>query len=917
MSAFGPYADKTVLDLDALGKNGLYLITGDTGAGKTTIFDAITFALFGEASGDIRETATFRSKYAAADTPTYVELDFEYNGKTYNVKRVPEYMRPKKSGDGETKENADAELSMPDGRIVSKTREVTREIEELLGVNRKQFSQIAMIAQGDFRKLLDADTNSRIEIFRQIFKTEPYKDLQDRIGRDSSDIKREMEDAKKSIQAFVESIRCGETDPLKLDLELAQSGQKLTEDEIKLIVDIIDSDNAVLNLVNEKYEKADKTLTKIQSDIRIYNQQAQTKKDYENTKAQIETQEQTVEQSKKEFEKEESKKSEREELSRNIAVIEALIPKFDELDETAQELKEKATVKEGKEKSLQETNNASADISVELEKKKKRLEELKDAGTVIAKFESQIKNLADTLSAIDELEAKLDAYQSKENQVKEKRAETQSALKKQTETAAYYNNINAEFLAEQAGILAMNLSEGTPCPVCGSTAHPAPASLSKSAPTEEDVKNAKKVADNANKNASDLSSDTAALSAEAKSLKEDAEGRARKLFSEFDFDKLPALTDKLKQTTKEKKDRAETLLKEEKAKNVEKASLEQELPELEQKKKALEKLQSDLKAEIASLASAVTEKSNLVERIKSELGFESKTVATDKINELKSKLKVLNDALELAQKVYESSKTSLTDLKGKLKGFERSLKDFVELDIDKLNALEIKANADKDLLNKERTEIHSRIENNSLQLEKIKTKSADLIKIEAHYKWISALSNTVNGNVSGKEKVQLETYVQMMYFDRIIAKANKRLLEMTNHQYELLRRNSAGQKKSQTGLDLDVRDHYNNSTRSVRSLSGGESFKASLALALGLSDEIQCSAGGIKLDTMFIDEGFGSLDDESLQKALRVLVGMTGENRLVGIISHVANLKEMVDKQIVVTKNHAYNDLGSSAKIVV
>ena len=917
MSAFGPYADKTILNLDSLGKNGLYLITGDTGAGKTTIFHAITFALFGEASGDVRETTTFRSKYAAPDTPTYVELEFEYNSKKYRIKRVPEYMRPKKSGDGETKENADAELAMPDGRIVGKTREVTREIEELLGINRKQFSQIAMIAQGDFRKLLDADTKTRIDIFRQIFKTGPYSELQIRIKSDANATFKKIEEAKKSIQTIVESVRCGETDPLKFDLKLAQSGQKLTEDEIKLIIAIIDSDNAVLNALSEKYDEADKALSKIQSDIRIYNQQAQTKKDYESTKSQIGPQEQTVEQSKKDFEKEEGKKPEREELSRQIAVIEALLPKFDELEEADKELKEKKNEKEGKEKNLQETDKELTGVSVELDKKKKRLDGLKDAGAVIAKLESQIKELADTLSAIDELEEKLAAYQRKEKQVEEKRAEVQLAIEKQKESAERYTDINAAFLAEQAGILALDLSEGVPCPVCGSTSHPAPASVSKSAPTERDVKNAKEAAEKANKKASDLARDTAALSAEVEGLKEDAEGRASKLFSEFDFDCLSELTDELKQTTKDKKEIAEAQLKEEKTKNDEKASLEQKLPELEQKKKELEKHQSDLKAEFASLEAAVKEKTKQVEKTKGELGFESKTAAKDKIDELKVKLKILNDALELAKKDYESAKTKLTDLKGKLKGFEESLKDFVELDIDKLNESEQVAKTRKDSLNEERTEVHSRIDNNGQMLDKIKSKSADLIEIEARYKWLSALSNTVNGNVSGKEKIQLETYVQMMYFDRIIAKANVRLLEMTSGQYELLRRKFAGQRMSQAGLDLDVLDHYNGSTRSVSSLSGGESFKASLALALGLSDEIQCSAGGIEMDTMFIDEGFGSLDDDSLEAAIKVLVGMAGSKRLVGIISHVEKLKDKIDKKIVVVKNRQQDRLGSTAGIVI
>lgn len=241
------------------------------------------------------------------------------------------------------------------------------------------------------------------------------------------------------------------------------------------------------------------------------------------------------------------------------------------------------------------------------------------------------------------------------------------------------------------------------------------------------------------------------------------------------------------------------------------------------------------------------------------------------------------------------------------------LKDAEEIDVDTEKKRQTELTTEKADLTKAITVISSRLDRNGEALKNIRKGSGRLTEVETKWTWVKALSNTANGNIGGKEKIMLETYVQMTYFDRILARANTRFMIMSGGQYELKRRIEAENNRSQSGLELDVIDHYNGTERSVKTLSGGESFKASLSLALGLSDEIQSSAGGIRLDTMFVDEGFGSLDDESLQQAMRALYGLTEGNRLVGIISHVSELKEKIDKQIVVTKEKSG---GSRAEIV-
>ncbi|NLA88209.1 MAG: SMC family ATPase [Clostridiales bacterium] len=223
MSAFGPYAEKTVLELYKLGTQGIYLITGDTGAGKTTIFDAITFALYGEASGENREASMLRSKYATPETPTFVELVFEYAGKRYTIKRNPEYERPVKRGEGTTTQKADAELTMPDGQVITKAKDVTNTVKEIIGIDRSQFTQIAMIAQGDFLKLLLAPTEERKKIFRQIFRTELYQVLQDKLKEESAALSRQREALCSRIRQYIDDIVCKDDDVLSIELEKAKS----------------------------------------------------------------------------------------------------------------------------------------------------------------------------------------------------------------------------------------------------------------------------------------------------------------------------------------------------------------------------------------------------------------------------------------------------------------------------------------------------------------------------------------------------------------------------------------------------------------------------------------------------------------------------------------------------------------------
>ena len=305
---------------------------------------------------------------------------------------------------------------------------------------------------------------------------------------------------------------------------------------------------------------------------------------------------------------------------------------------------------------------------------------------------------------------------------------------------------------------------------------------------------------------------------------------------------------------------------------------------------------------------------------KKQRDADKESLRFDSIAEAQRKSDALGKTISEMKKAYDNAQNALSDSDKKIAGYKASITGLSkqlssDCDFDKEAETKKKAELSERRTADDATEkvLYSRIASNTQALANIQAKVGDLDALEKRYTWLKALSNTANGSISGKEKVMLETYIQMTYFDRIVARANTRFMIMSGGQYELKRRKEAENNRSQSGLDLDVIDHYNGTERSVKTLSGGEYFKASLSLALGLSDEIQASAGGVKLDTMFVDEGFGSLDEESLDQAMKALMSLVDGNRLVGIISHVADLKNRIDKQIIVTKEKSG---GSKAQII-
>ena len=1278
ISAFGPYAAETEVDFTKLGDGGLYLITGDTGAGKTTIFDAITFALFGEASGAVREAGMFQSKYAKAGTPTFVELTFLSHGKRYRVRRNPEYVRPKERGQGVTTQAARAELYFYDGRQpVTKTGEVTRAVEQILGFNYGQFTQIAMIAQGDFQKLLLADTAERGKIFRQLFHTELFSDLQNRLREEKNACDAEYREIRRSIAQSLDGADCsGEPDLEERLSELRKvkfEGQ--VEAGLELLKALTDRGSGRLKNLDARLEKLDGQIREQAAYLEKVRQNGKRRKELEERKKEREQFLPVLQAAAGAWEEAKSSGDAVPELDRMIQEctewerqyggleqdqsrlagldrrreeeaggLERLLKRQAELDqELLAEKREIRSLSEadgererllGRQTGLQNRRNGLEgkfsqwkEVREQLAGNRERLSRLleqeagererkdaleqsllemegaetreqamvheaercteqrrkldlldrgiRDGKERLCRAEDSWKQAGEQWKAaqadqsalkemgkrLHETELSLAAWKQEELRLTERLAsvkqfygrmekldvmfqELERAQKEYEQAAAVHGRVQEDlgimeqlFYDAQAGLLARNLTEGEKCPVCGSVHHPEPARLLTGAPEKPELDRKKKEADRVrqamieasaaamqgglrlreeeeslraeagelfdmaiscedrewrtffqSRAAAEIKAAETALDAgkeqagamiqllEQKSRVEQenarlettlpelqkAEERARETVTAAET-ALSGLRDQrksfleelglpdngeafeeLSRRCREKTDallkaREETAcyrrLREERLelqKRLE--AVQRELAEKQQEESAgmgrMEALEDQIQAELAlSGAGAGLKPGKAIENgwaaeetdqgggwTKGELAPEDGRTGgeeagekknMDWIRRLENELEELDAALSKIQAELEVNRKKLlrreqlekaaeeterlsgdcqkqagdkmlllARMDAERAGFlgsmeekkavlgaltreenrrreevarekkravseqtaeaERAYLECMQKDAglrEAITALEgqtdpmvTESEADaaealgqkereREEAREERTRQYAEYENNRRIYDAVLKSRDAMVKAERRYIWVKALSDTANGNLAQKHKIELETYVQMAYFDRILRKANVRLMTMTGGQYELVRKKDQDTRQGKVGLDLNVTDHYNGSQRSVKTLSGGESFMASLSLALGLSDEIQARAGGIQLDAMFVDEGFGSLDEEALNQAVKVLNGLAGGNRMVGIISHVAELKERIDRKIVVKKDRTGGGGGSRIEV--
>ena len=913
LSAFGPYAGQITLALEQLGKNGLYLIRGDTGAGKTSIFDAIAFALYGEASGDQREAAMFRSQYAAPDTPTFVELTFESAGKTYRVRRVPEYTRPAKRGGGVTLQRAEAELTMPDGRVVTRVKEVGQAVREIVGVDREQFAQIAMIAQGDFLKLLVASTEERMRIFRQIFHTGRYQKLQAALKDQLAALSRARDKLRDGLMQAVGSARYPADSVLGQRLADAQAGRLLLQETAALLDEIVRQDSAAQEAGRRALERLDKQIGQAARTLGQARELAAARTQLRDAQAKRQAIQQEMEKAGAARAALAARKPEREALAQQAAALAEEVRRHEACSRLDQAL-------EAAQKRYTDGCAAQAacakqltDLADQQAAARAGQERLADSAIRAEKQRAEHAALLEEQRAFNGLSRDLDAVAASARQYARVQKDYLAAAQSAEAAQGRYQQMNRAFLDEQAGILALGLQDGAPCPVCGACSHPRPAQVTLGAPREADLEQAKQQAAAAQAEAGRLSAEAGQLRGALEARRAGLQQRARELLGDVPCEEMAeqiaaagaALRDRLA-ACKSALDQAQQDMRQ----------LDQFGHTLRTLEQAVQQAQARQAAAQQAIARAEQDTQHLA-RQKQELAdglrYPDQAAARGAAQQTKDTIQDLDRRTEQAEQAYQACKSQADALEGTIAALAGQLEHAPEIDMETIQAELEACNARRRALEDGQTARAARLDRNQDALRALETHGAALAEAEQKWGWVKSLADTAGGQLVGREKIMLETYVQMTYFDRILARANTRLMVMSRGQYELKRRAQAENNRRQSGLELDVVDHYNGSVRSVKTLSGGESFQAALSLALGLSDEVQSAAGGVQLDVMFVDEGFGSLDEEALEQAVRALSDLSGGNRLIGIISHVEALARRIDRQIVVTK---HGTAGSDAVIV-
>ena len=1021
ISAFGPYASKQVIDFEELKGRNIFVISGKTGAGKTTIFDAISYALYGEASGESRETDSLRSHFADDNTETYVELEFELRGEKYTVNRVPKQKKKKARGEGYTEKSADATLTLPDGKVITKVKNVTDKIIEILGITREQFKQIVMLAQGEFKKLLLADSVEREGIFRKIFNTYDFEKIQAELKDKAANLSKNRTKSKHEMEINLKNIK-GEHDivideyvdfPLVIEklkdlLERDNNIYKTLNEEGKEVdnnLQVKNQEKAIIetnnNLLKEKeiitkaleellskedeYKNKSKTIidgknakeVKYIEDKLIETTKKLTKReeDYNLSLKNIDSLKLKQEEANKLLQIEESKECDREKLSveiNNLNKLEEKIIELDSLNNKVMHLKQSA-----ENSKLQIINNKKETEELKKSKEEKELQ-LKDIATLETKkveLESDIKAKNKTLDEVRELFKVIRSFQNTYIEHNNKAKEYKEFEVEYKKVKENYEKMDDLYQKEQAGILASKLQENEPCPVCGSTNHPNKATIKENLkiPTKEELKVAKENLDKLEKENLEKINNLTTLNSNKTTYLEQVNNHLSMLSATLNIDKtfnsetakvvknlgteLKSVIDKLKDellkvidkiSLKEKiekelnlitttiNEREQSLIKLEECEKNYTTELTQNITKIDEYKKEIPENITDLKT-LNNLIEVKTKELNISKEKLAKLRLENENLAkklegenstSKEINKSIEELKLeiannkanFNEAIkeqgfdniqtyedaklqismvESLEKEVENYNSELKLTKAKQEDIINKTKDIVFMDITTIDE-EIRSiqNNKKELESKLR-ELHAIIVGNKTILKNVENLNIEFKEIEEEYKVLGELADLANGKKA--PYISFERYILASYFEDIIEAANIRLEKMTGDRFSLIRKTSKSKGAGQKGLELEIYDNYTDSSRDVSSLSGGESFKASLSLALGLSDIVQSNAGGVSLDTMFVDEGFGTLDPQSLDNAIDSLLELQRGGRLVGIISHVEELKERIDAKLEVT----------------
>lgn len=925
LCAFGPYAGTCTLDFTGFGSSGLFLISGDTGSGKTALFDAITFALYGETTGAYRAPDMLRSDYAAPTDTTSVELTFTHRGHTYTVTRTPEQTRAKRRGDGVTTVPGSATLNREPDAPVTGAKAVTAAVTALLGIDARQFAQISMIAQNDFARLLNASSADRAEILRRVFDTVGYQRLGSAARTKAGEAQRQAELDNHAVVQQLGTLLPAPGNPHAGELAVLQSSPDAYGAPAALpwAADMIASDDKLaasqaeqLKTLDAQIDKQSAALSAAQSRAKLLSQ---LKKARENAAA-LAAQQPALQ---AEWDKTEARRPELAKLDAQLQNFAALEPRFQELASFEAAARQAAVSSEQAAAALTKAQNAQRNAETALAQLEPQITacgepnaELEKYSKTIELAQGQQQDCETLLRSIPQLAKAQQHWEQAAANYQEKQRLADTAQKASAEMQRALN-------AARAGILAQNLAEGTPCPVCGSVHHPAPAAPAPEHITEAACTQAAQQASTAQAAAASAASTAGAAKATAEAQHKNLYAQAaaflarrRQHYTGPDVETLTvdelqsALTEqnqllqdglaKVRAQSKDASARKKTL----DALTRQKTDLEAKCPALEQ---ALEQARAANTA--AGVARAAAD-AQLAERRKN-LPWPSLAAMATARREVQAQRKALQTALDAAAQSRTDFAQRLTQAQSMAQTLAEQAGDLsVQPDPDAEQQLLTRLQQQREALRAENLSVQHRLRTNRDTLSRLQKAIAAAEASRANAALLDNLSKTINGNLAQKQKLPFEQYVQSFYFDGVVSAANRRFTRMTGGQYTLRRRQSA-EIASKTALELDVFDAYTGKTRPVGSLSGGESFLAALSLALGISDTIQESAGGISVDTLFVDEGFGTLDADALQKAIDTLTALAGSDKLVGIISHVEALQDRIPRQILVQKDRN----GSSATV--
>ncbi len=1029
VSAFGPYADELTIPIRQLGESGVFLITGDTGAGKTSIFDAICFALFGEVSGSQRAADQLRSDFAQPTVETFVRLHFSHGGEEYRIQRTPKYDRPKKRGTGTVTQAANAVLTRPDGTTVAGASAVTEEVERLLGVGCQSLKQISMIAQGEVLKLLTADSRSRAEIIRRVFHTDPLVQLQKQIKSEYLAMNRQCAEMSRAALQYTEGFRLEEESPLS-----ALIGE---EDGISDLLDGVRKQNKA-DQVRVQHEKEQLTAlryeqTRATEAVACAQRDNETLQKWQTARAQVEAhmaRQPRVAQAKETVararraqtivmpkwnawqneqrrvsqarEDAQNKKQQAEQLARRTpqvqqafeqarresartAQLEQEIARLTDAQEQAARWKQASAQAKQAEDDAQEQareaqrcEQARDDGNRRMQQARDRLEAWKDVQTELVRLRNELEK---SQLRENQLKKALELFEEAERCARGLQREQQSFFKLEAqyrEAEQAYRESECAWNREQAGILAGSLREGEPCPVCGSLHHPSPASLSAGAPTEEQLNRQKQQLEDCR----EAYQKQSMRCGEHRARSESAARHVRQTLGELFADEGKTRRDVQTALEQQQKttEQLESALRQCEQRDIQGKKMQEQYQQLSERQPQLERQARQAQQRYQQAGTRAAQLAAAAQQLRKSIPFDDVEQLAARLTSCQTERDRIAQKLERAQDAWDNHQRQLASAQEGQKAAEEQLKQSEQTErnaqqewkdalheagfatgeafreaymepaqLQKLDrqvqqaeqefaaatSLEAEyAAAAKDLqladvpaLTEARekaaanvraceTEIHrrtERIQANERILQQIDRTQVQQAELEKRTAALRELSQTANGELTGKQKMMFEQYVQAVYFDRVLQRANLRLRDMTQGRYAMLRRKKAENNRSQTGLDIDVMDYYTGKCRSVKTLSGGESFLGALSLALGMSDVIQSYAGGVRVETVFIDEGFGSLDSTALEQAISVLARLSDGDRLIGIISHVDELKDRIGNQIVVQRGTS----GSTARLIV